>query len=65
MLGKCFKSFSSIVKLNPFIVDEGILRVGGTIKRSALASEIQHLLLLTKSCRIPELEVHCCHKLVS
>ena len=54
---KCLKSCSSIVKLDPFIDDEGILRVGGRIQRSVLANEIQHLVLLPKSCRIAELIV--------
>ena len=40
--GKCLKSCTSIVKLDPFIDDEGILRAGGRIKRSAVASEMQH-----------------------
>ena len=38
--GRCLKSCSSIVKLDQFIDDEGILRVGGRIQRSALANEI-------------------------
>ena len=63
--GKCLKSCSSIVKLNPFIVDEGISRVGGRIKRSAVASEMQHLALLPKSCRIAELVVCWCHEQVA
>ena len=52
-------------KVDPFIDDERILRVGGRIKRSAVASEMQHLLLLPKSCRIAELVVHWCHEHVA
>ena len=52
---KCLKSCSSIVKLDPFIDDEGILRVGRGIQRSVLENEIQHPVLLPKSCRIVEL----------
>ena len=63
--GKCLNSCSSIVKLDPFIDDERILRVGRRIKRSAVASEMQHLLLLPKSCRIAELVVHWCHEQVA
>ena len=51
--------------LDPFIDDEGILRVGGRIKRSAVASEMQHLALLPKSCRIVELVVCWCHEQVA
>ena len=42
------------MKLDPFINDEEIKRVGGKIQRS---SEIQHLVLLPESCRIAELLV--------
>ena len=63
--GKCLKSCSSIVKLDPFIDDEGILRVGGRIKRSAVASEMQHPVLFPKSCRIAELVVRWCHEQVA
>ena len=62
---KCLKSCSSIVKLDPFIDDEGILRVGGRIQRSVLANEIQHSVLLPKSCRIAELIVCWCHEQVA
>ena len=63
--GKCLKSCSSIVKLDPFIDDEGILRVGGRIKRSAVASEMQHPVLLPKFCRIAELVARWCHEQVA
>ena len=36
--GKYLKPCSSRVKLDPFINDERILRVGGRIKRSAVAN---------------------------
>ena len=62
--GKCLKSCSSIVKLDPFIDDEGILRVGGRIKRSAVVGEIQQPMLLPKSCRITELVELWCHEQV-
>ena len=63
--GKFLKSCSSIAKLDPFIDDEGILRVGGRIKRSAVASEMQHPVLLPKSCRIAELVIRWCHEQVA
>ena len=44
-----------------FIDDEAILRVGRKIKRSAVANEMQHPVLLPKSCRIAELVVRWCH----
>ena len=63
--GKCLKSCSSIVKLDPFIDDERILRDGGRIQRSALANEMEHLVLLSKSCRTAELVVRWCHEQVA
>ena len=63
--GKFLKSCSSIAKLDPFIDDEGILRVGGRIKRSAVASEMQHPVLLPKFCRIAELVARWCHEQVA
>ena len=59
------KSSSSIVNLDPFIDDEGILRVWGRIKRSAVASEMQNPVLLPKSCRIAGLVVRWCHEQVA
>ena len=59
------KACSSLPKLDPFIDDEGILRVKGRIQRSALANEMQNPVLLPKSCRIAELVVHWCHGVTS
>ena len=55
----------SIVKLDPFIDDEGILRIGERIKRSAVASEMEYRVLLPKSCRIAELVVRWCDEQVA
>ena len=63
--GKSLKLCRNIVKLDPFIDDEGILRVGRRIKRSAVASEMQQLVLLPKFCRIAELVVRWCHEQVA
>ena len=49
------KLCSSIVKLDPFTDDEGILTVKGRIQMSALANEMQHLVPLPKSYRIADL----------
>ena len=62
---KRLKSYRSIVKLDPFIDDEGILRVRGRIHRWALANEMQRPALLTKSCRIAELIVRWYHEQVA
>ena len=56
------KSCNSIVKLDPFIEHEEILRVGGRIQRSVLANEIHHPVLLPKSHGIAELIVCYCHE---
>ena len=41
--GKMVPRGSSIVKLDPFLDDKGIIRVGGRLKRSCLAEEESHL----------------------
>ena len=62
---RLLKSSSGILKLDPFMDNEGVFRVGGRIERSALAIEIQHPVLLPKCCRIAELIVRWCHEKVA
>ena len=59
------KSSSSTLKLDPIMDSEEALQVGGRIQRSALAIEIQHPVLLPKSCRIAELTGCWCHEKVA
>ena len=43
---------SSIAKLNPFIDEQGIMRVGGRLKNSELSEELKHPIILPKKERI-------------
>ena len=63
--GKCLKSCSTMLKLDLFIDDQGRLRVGRKIQRSALTNEMQHPVMLPKSSRIAELVVCWCHEQVA
>ena len=45
--GKCKKK-SSLLKLNSFLNDGGLLRVGGRLEKSSLSFEIKHHIILPK-----------------
>ena len=49
--GNSLKSSSKIVKLDPFLDQDGILKVGGRIGKCDISYEIQHPTLLPKSCK--------------
>ena len=40
---------SSITQFNPFLDDDGLLRIGGRLQKSNLPSSIKHLIVLPKS----------------
>ena len=46
---------SCIVKLDPFLNDKGIIWVGGRLKRSCLAEEESHSVILPKICNVSEM----------
>ena len=50
-----------IFKLGAYIDAQGVLRVGGRIRKSMVQQEIQHLMLLPEDCRITNLIVSWCH----
>ncbi|XP_055686819.1 uncharacterized protein LOC129792077 [Lutzomyia longipalpis] len=52
---------SSIRNLNPFLDDEGILRVGGRIEKSNLKYNQKHQILLHSNHHLTELIVRKCH----
>ena len=58
----CLKSCSSILKLHPFIDDEGILAVRESIQSTALENQMQQPVLLSKSCRTAEFVARWCHE---
>ena len=51
---KCVKSNSSISNLNPFLCDDGLIRVGGRLKMSSLSYESKHPVVLpsAKLCHV-------------
>ena len=53
--GKMVPRGSSIVKLDPFLDNKGIIRVGGRLKRSCLAKEESYSVILPKKCNISEM----------
>ena len=62
--GKAVPRGSCIVKLDPFLDDKGIIRVGGRLKRSCLAEEESHPVILPKKCNISEMVARWSHQCV-
>ena len=58
-------SSSKIVHLDPFLDQDGILKVGGRIGKCDVSDEIQHPTLLPKSCKTTELIIRRCHDKVA
>ena len=54
-----------IFKLDAYIDAQGVLRVGGRIRKSMVQQEIQYLMLLPDDCRITNLIVSWCHDQVA
>jgi len=51
---------SSIYKLDPFVDEEGTLRVGGRLKRSKLNLEFKHPILLPKTSKLTNAIINYC-----
>ena len=62
--GKAVPRGSCILKLDPFLDDKGIIRVGGRLKRSCLAEEESHPVILPKKCNISEMVARWSHQCV-
>lgn len=56
------KTSSNLLKLNPFLDKHGILRVGGRLEYSNLASTTKHPIILPKTSRLTELLINQAHK---
>ena len=56
---------SSLFKLHPFLDNDGVLRVGGRLKRSMLDINKVHPVILPKANLITEAIVTCCHENVA
>jgi hypothetical protein len=56
---KTVKKSSSIYKLDPFLGKDGILRVGGRIRRASLPENVKHQCILPRKGHVTELVI--CH----
>ena len=63
--GNSLTSSSKIVHLDPFLDQDGILKVGGRIGKCDVSDEIQHPTLLPKSCKTTELIIRQCYDKVA
>ena len=61
--GKLTKN-SSLLNLDPFLDDQGLLRVGGRLEKSSLSFEIKHPVILPRSSQITRLIIDHFHKKV-
>ena len=59
---KAMKSTSSLFRLDPFIDEDGIMRVGGRIRRAELTDEIKHPIILPRKHHITELLIRHFHE---
>ena len=55
---------SSLLKLDPFIDEEGLIRVGGRLENSTLPFEVKHPIVLPKSSQVTDLIIDHFHKKV-
>ena len=63
--GNSLKSSSKIVKLDPFLDQDGMLKVGGRIGKCGILDEIQHPNLSPKSCKTADLIMRWCHNKIA
>ena len=63
--GKTISLKSNIVKLNPFIDQDGIIRVGGRLRNSHFEIELVHPVLLPKHNHMSDAIIRWCHKRVA
>ena len=55
------KKTSCLYKLDPFVDEDGLLRIGGRIRRAAIPPEVKHPLILPKSSHVTDLIVRHFH----
>ena len=63
--GKTISLKSNIVKLNPFIDQDGIIRVGGRLRNSQFEIELVHPMLLPKHNQMSDAIIRWCHERVA
>ena len=59
---KVLKATSSVYRLDPFLDDDGVMRVGGRIRKASCAEDVKHLVILPRKHHITELVVRHCHQ---
>jgi len=59
------KKSSSIIKLNPFLDNNNILRVGGRLQRSTLSIEEKHPIILPSKHQVSKMVIDWCHSMVA
>eukprot|EP00794_Sanderia_malayensis_P004021 gene4021-4570_t len=59
---RILKKASSLFKLDPFLDENGIVRVGGRMKKSCFDEECKHPILLPKKGKVTELVIDLCHR---
>ena len=55
------KRYSSLYRLDPFLDDDGLIRVGGRIKRARLSFTTKHPIILPRESHVTNLLVQSCH----
>ena len=55
------KQTSSLFRLDPFLVEKGMLRVGGRLQKATLAYEVKHPIVVPKKSHITELLIRQYH----
>ena len=58
---KKLKQTSSLFRLDPFLDEKGVLRVGGRLQKAALAYEIKHPIIIPKKSHLTELLIRHYH----
>lgn len=61
---RAFSKGSSIHRLDPFVDDEGVLRVGGRIKRATVLEDVKHPVILPRRGHISQLIIRYFHEKV-
>ena len=62
---KTLNTKNRLYKLDPFLDDSGVLRVGGRLQKSSLSYGIQHPIILPKSGHLVELIIRHCHQKIA
>ncbi len=61
---QAIKGTSCLYRLDPYLDDDGIIRVGGRLRRAGFPLEIKHPAILPRKHHITELLIRHCHELV-